>query len=54
MSSVKSLDLYMRWWGLLTNVEVIEDRRDHIETKRKTDEEVRKDIAELDAMLNGN
>ncbi|MDO3681696.1 phBC6A51 family helix-turn-helix protein [Paenibacillus ehimensis] len=54
LPSVKALDLYMRRWGLLTNVEVIDDRRERIESRRKTDEEVRKDIAELDAMINGN
>jgi len=53
LPSVKALDLYMRRWGLLTNVEIIEDRRDTIETRRKTDEEVRQDIVDLDAMLNG-
>ncbi|MCM3272953.1 phBC6A51 family helix-turn-helix protein [Paenibacillus elgii] len=54
LPSVKALDLYMRRWGLLTNVEVIDDRRERIESRRKTDEEVRKDIAELDAMINGS
>lgn len=50
--SVKALDLYMRRYGLLTDRTVVEDTRDNIETKRKTDEEIRKDISELDAMLN--
>jgi transcriptional regulator with XRE-family HTH domain len=53
LPSVKALDLFYKRHGLLTTVEVIDDRRDHIETRRKTDEEVRKDIAELDAMMNG-
>ena len=51
--SVKALDLYMRRYGLLTDRTVVEDTRDTIESKRKTDEEIRKDISELDAMLNG-
>lgn len=51
--SVKALDLYYRRHGLLTNVEVIEDRRESIETRRKTDDEVRAEIAELDALING-
>ncbi|MGF7033749.1 hypothetical protein J2T17_004697 [Paenibacillus mucilaginosus] len=54
LPSVKALDLYFRRHGLLTNVEVIEERRDRFETRRKTDEEVRQDIAGLDALLNGN
>jgi transcriptional regulator with XRE-family HTH domain len=51
--SVKALDLYYKRHGLLTNVSVIEDRRDTAEHKRKTDEEVRADIAALDALVNG-
>ncbi|MGO4372082.1 phBC6A51 family helix-turn-helix protein [Paenibacillus sp. MCAF20] len=49
--SVKALDLYYKRHGLLTNVSVIEDRRDTVEHRRKTDEEVRASIAELDALL---
>lgn len=51
--SVKALDLFMRRHGLLTDRTVVEDTREHIEHRRKTDDEVRKDIADLDAMLNG-
>ncbi|MFC5650906.1 phBC6A51 family helix-turn-helix protein [Paenibacillus solisilvae] len=51
--SVKALDLYYRRHGLLTNVSVIEDRREPDESKRKTDDEVRDDIAALDALVNG-
>ncbi|MBY0158184.1 hypothetical protein H0178_20705 [Cytobacillus firmus] len=51
--SVKALDLYMRRYGLLTDRTVVEDARESIETKRKTDEEIRKEIAELDAMVSG-
>lgn len=53
LPSVKALDLYFRRHGLLTNVEVIDDRRDTVEHRRKTDEEVRASIAELDALVNG-
>lgn len=51
--SVKALDLYMRRFGLLTDRTIVEDTRDTIEERRKTDEEVRREIAELDAMVNG-
>ncbi|GAB6927109.1 hypothetical protein JCM10914A_10920 [Paenibacillus sp. JCM 10914] len=52
--SVKALDLYMRRYGLLTDRTVVEDSRESIETKRKTDEEIRKEIAELDDMVSGS
>lgn len=51
--SVKALDLYMRRHALLTDRTVVEDMRDTIDTRRKTDEEIRKEIDELDAMING-
>lgn len=51
--SVKALDLYMRRYGLLTDRTVVEDARETIETRRKTDEEIRAEIAELDAMVSG-
>jgi DNA-directed RNA polymerase specialized sigma subunit len=51
--SVKALDLYYKRHGLITNVTAIEDRRDTVEHRRKTDEEVRASIAELDALMNG-
>lgn len=53
LPSVKALDLFFRRHGLLTNVEVIDDRRDTVEHRRKTDEEVRANIAALDALMNG-
>ncbi|GIP21067.1 phBC6A51 family helix-turn-helix protein [Paenibacillus sp. J22TS3] len=51
--SVKALDLYMRRYGLLTDRTVVEDTRNVIEERRKTDDEIRNEIAELDDMLNG-
>ncbi|PAK55421.1 phBC6A51 family helix-turn-helix protein [Paenibacillus sp. 7541] len=51
--SVKALDLYMRRYGLLTDRTVVEDTRETIETRRKTDDEIRAEIAELDAMVSG-
>lgn len=50
--SVKALDLYMRRWGLLTDRTIVEDTRDAAETRVKTDEEIRKELAELDALVN--
>lgn len=52
--SVKALDLYFRRYGLLTDRTVVEDARQHVEEKRKTDEEIRASISELDALVNGN
>lgn len=51
--SVKALDLYLRRFALLTDKTIVEDTRDTVLTRQKTDEEVRKDIAELDAMIYG-
>ncbi|XID95782.1 phBC6A51 family helix-turn-helix protein [Paenibacillaceae bacterium WGS1546] len=51
--SVKAIDLYMRRFGLLTDRTVVEDTRDSTHTRQRTDEEIRADIAELDAMING-
>lgn len=51
--SVKALDLYMRRYGLLSDRTIIEDARSQVEEKRKTDDEIRKDISELDALVNG-
>lgn len=51
--SVKALDLFMRRYGLLTDRTVVEDMRDTVETRRKTDEEIRAEIEGLDAMING-
>lgn len=49
--SVKALDLYMRRWGLLTDRTVVEDSREFAETRTKTDDEIRKELDELDALL---
>lgn len=51
--SVKALDLYFRRYGLLTDRTVVEDMRESVEARRKTDEEIRAEISELDAMING-
>ncbi|WP_223068110.1 phBC6A51 family helix-turn-helix protein [Paenibacillus caui] len=50
--SVKALDLYFRRYGLLTDRTVVEDTRETIETRRKSDEEIQAEISELDAMIN--
>lgn len=52
--SVKALDLYMRRYGLLTDRTIVEDTRTHIEDKRKTDDDIRREIGELDALVNGS
>lgn len=52
--SVKALDLYMRRYGLLSDRTVIEDSRESIEKRRKTDEEIREDIERLQAMVSGS
>ncbi|GGG15826.1 phBC6A51 family helix-turn-helix protein [Paenibacillus aceti] len=51
--SVKALDLFFRRYGLLTDRTVVEDMRDTVQTRVKTDEEIRAEISELDAMING-
>ncbi|WP_110930601.1 phBC6A51 family helix-turn-helix protein [Paenibacillus bouchesdurhonensis] len=51
--SVKALDLFMRRYGLLTDRTVVEDMRSEVETKRKTDDEIRAEIDDLNAMING-
>lgn len=51
--SVKALELYMRRFGMLTDRTVVEDTRDAVDSRRKTDDEIRKDIAELDALVSG-
>ncbi|NQX61813.1 phBC6A51 family helix-turn-helix protein [Paenibacillus qinlingensis] len=51
--SVKALDLFYRRHSLLTNVTEIKDSRESDAPKRKTDDEIRQDIADLDAMMNG-
>lgn len=51
--SVKALDLFMRRYGLLTDRTVVEDMRSEVETRRKTDEEIRAEIDELNAMIDG-
>ncbi|OMD44300.1 phBC6A51 family helix-turn-helix protein [Paenibacillus odorifer] len=52
--SVKALDLFYRRYGLLTDRTIVEDTRTQIEEKRKTDDEIRADISELDALVNGS
>lgn len=52
--SVKALDLYMRRYGLLSDRTVIEDNREAIEKRRKTDDEIRDDIERLQAMVSGS
>ncbi|MNC55806.1 hypothetical protein D3C75_1053580 [compost metagenome] len=51
--SVKALDLFFRRYGLLTDRTVVEDMREFAEARRKTDDEIRAEISELDAMING-
>ncbi|GAA0134725.1 hypothetical protein YSY43_15650 [Paenibacillus sp. YSY-4.3] len=51
--SVKALDLFFRRYGLLTDRTVVEDMRESVETKRKTDDEIRAEIDDLNAMING-
>jgi AcrR family transcriptional regulator len=51
--SVKALDLYYRRHALLTDRSIVEDAKDEAERKRKTDDEVRQEIADLDALVNG-
>jgi len=51
--SVRALDLYFRHYGLLTDrTEVVTTERE-LAGKRKTDEEIQREIAELDRMVNG-
>ncbi|MFD2672801.1 phBC6A51 family helix-turn-helix protein [Marinicrinis sediminis] len=52
--SVKAIDLFMRRFGLLTDRQVVEDNRETIEHRRKTDEEIAKEIADLDEMINSH
>jgi hypothetical protein len=54
LPSVKAIDLYMRRWALLSNRTIVEDRRDEITNNRKTDEEIRRDIAELNDLVDGD
>lgn len=49
--SVKALELYMRRFGMLTDRTVVEDTREAVDNRRKTDDEIRKDIADLDALV---
>ncbi|GGA06409.1 hypothetical protein GCM10008018_60330 [Paenibacillus marchantiophytorum] len=51
--SVKALALYYQRHALLTNVTEIKDLRESDGPKRKTEDEIRQDIADLDAMMNG-
>lgn len=53
LPSVKAIDLYMRRWALLSDRTIVEDRRDEITNNRKTDEEIRRDIAELNDLVDG-
>ncbi|HBU80878.1 MAG TPA: hypothetical protein DEF35_04450 [Paenibacillus sp.] len=51
LPSVKAIDLYMRRWALLSDRTIVEDRRDEIKNNRKTDEEIRRDIADLNDLV---
>lgn len=51
--SVKALELFMRRFGMLTDRTVVEDTREAVDSRRKTDDEIRKDIADLDALVSG-
>ncbi|UOK62845.1 phBC6A51 family helix-turn-helix protein [Paenibacillus sp. OVF10] len=51
LPSVKAIDLYMRRWALLSDRTIVEDRRDEITNNRKTDEEIRRDIADLNDLI---
>lgn len=53
LPSVKAIDLYMRRWALLSDRTIVEDRRDEIASNRKTDDEIRRDIAELNDLVDG-
>jgi hypothetical protein len=53
LPSVKAIDLYMRRWALLSDRTIVEDRREDNASKRKTDEEIRRDIAELNELVGG-
>ncbi|MDR9748823.1 phBC6A51 family helix-turn-helix protein [Paenibacillus taichungensis] len=53
LPSVKAIDLYMRRWALLSDRTIVEDRRDEISSNRKTDEEIRKEIEELNELVGG-
>lgn len=53
LPSVKAIDLYMRRWALLSDRTIVEDRRDEIASNRKTDEEIRKEIEELNELVDG-
>jgi DNA-directed RNA polymerase specialized sigma subunit len=53
LPSVKAIDLYMRRWALLSDRTIVEDRRDEIASNRKTDEEIRREIAELNDLVGG-
>ncbi len=54
MPSVKAIDLWMRRFGLLTDRTIVEDQRLDDGVPRKTDAEIRREIAELDEMINGS
>ncbi|MCK6076260.1 phBC6A51 family helix-turn-helix protein [Paenibacillus silvae] len=53
LPSVKAIDLYMRRWALLSDRTIVEDRREDNASKRKTDEEIRREIAELNDLVDG-
>ncbi|RAI96859.1 putative insertion element HTH domain-containing protein [Paenibacillus pabuli] len=53
LPSVKAIDLYMRRWALLSDRTIVEDRREDNASNRKTDEEIRRDIAELNDLVDG-
>ncbi|WP_339167140.1 phBC6A51 family helix-turn-helix protein [Paenibacillus sp. FSL R5-0341] len=53
LPSVKAIDLYMRRWALLSDRTIVEDRREENASNRKTDEEIRREIAELNDLVDG-
>ncbi|KOY12613.1 phBC6A51 family helix-turn-helix protein [Paenibacillus xylanivorans] len=53
LPSVKALDLYMRRFALLSDRTIVEDRREENAINRKTDEEIRKEIEELNELVGG-
>ena len=53
LPSVKAIDLYMRRWALLSDRTIVEDRREDNASNRKTDEEIRREIAELNDLVDG-
>lgn len=51
--SVRALDLYFRHYGLLTDRHEVVTNERELAGKRKTDEEIQRELQELDRMVNG-